>query len=103
MRLLSVVVRPNCSGDIPLFNPHSVFFQKLSLTPLALFMTSLYLFKREVVEPCFRFTSEKSFSCRRFLPTFARNIWQVGGIIVVNQFAYKKLFQSSFAKPLRGR
>jgi hypothetical protein len=46
------------------------------------------------VEPFFHSMSEKSFSYRNFLPTFAQNIWQVTGIILVNQFAYKQLLRA---------
>jgi hypothetical protein len=51
---------------------------------------------REHVEPFFRSTSEKSFSYRNFLPTFAQNIWQVTRIVFVNQFAYKQLLVAVF-------
>jgi len=46
------------------------------------------------VEPFFPSTSEKSFSYRNFLPTFAQYIWQVAGIILVNQFAYKQVLRA---------
>jgi len=46
------------------------------------------------VEPFFPSTSEESFSCRNFLPTFAQNIWQLAGIILVNQFAYKQVLRA---------
>jgi hypothetical protein len=46
------------------------------------------------VEPFFHSTSEKNFSYRNFLPNFAQNIWQVIGILLVNQFAYKQLLRA---------